>query len=104
MTIDQGLLSCELDHVDFIKLDIEGAEELALRGSESLIAKSQPIIVFEVHPRACSRLNLAPAGVIQLLLDLGYEIHRLDQEGGFISVPPLSDSSANYVALPWDLG
>lgn len=35
------------EHVDFIKIDVEGAEYDVLRGAENLLARSRPTVLFE---------------------------------------------------------
>lgn len=39
----------EIQQVDFIKIDVEGAEPLVLRGAENLLLKSRPIILAEIN-------------------------------------------------------
>jgi FkbM family methyltransferase len=47
---DDVLQELGVSRVDFIKLDIEGHEEAALRGLERTIARHRPIVAFEFHP------------------------------------------------------
>ena len=39
------------EHIDFIKLDVEGAEILALRGAEKVIKESRPILAISLYHR-----------------------------------------------------
>jgi hypothetical protein len=41
-TIDRVMAELKIDHVDYIKMDIEGAEVRALSGAHETIAKSHP--------------------------------------------------------------
>lgn len=41
----------EDDRVDFIKIDIEGAEHLALRGMVHTLARQRPALLIEFHPQ-----------------------------------------------------
>lgn len=45
---------------DFIKMDVEGAEELALRGAAGLLERCRPVVMFEVNHEAARRLGRAP--------------------------------------------
>jgi Methyltransferase FkbM domain len=45
LTID----SLGLDHCAFIKLDVEGMEDLAIRGALGTLRKIRPILFFERH-------------------------------------------------------
>ena len=47
-TIDQIVEEQKLDHVDFIKLDIEGAELKALLGAAATLAKFKPTVCLEI--------------------------------------------------------
>lgn len=61
--------SFDLDSVVFIKLDIEGMEYQALRGSINTIKRCSPFVVFEHHKTDRSGAN-------QLLTDLNYVIYN----------------------------
>jgi FkbM family methyltransferase len=57
---------------DVVKIDIEGAELLALRGAERLLRERKPVLLVEVHTEEISR-EFYP-----LLERYGYCFHRLD--------------------------
>lgn len=59
---------------DIIKIDVEGAEELVLRGGVNLLTRRRPVLVIEVH-HICLMFSIQ-----KMLLELGYEIRLLDQE------------------------
>jgi len=78
-TIDAHCAAERLARVDFMKVDVEGAELHAFRGAEQLLRGAEaPIILYE-----CSELLTAPFGtnaseIKQLLTDYGYRIYRFD--------------------------
>lgn len=48
--------------VRFIKMDVEGAEPLVLRGARRLLGKDRPVMVSELHPAQLDRSgNLPPS-------------------------------------------
>lgn len=101
-TIQQVLAECDIPEVHFIKLDIEGAEELALRGSSSLLTQQRPIVLFEANPKAARRLSLAPDGALRALRQLDYDIYSVDHGGQLrpaVGKGPTSGAE-NYIALP----
>ena len=49
VTIDDTVKRLELDHVDFIKMDIEGAERNAVAGASKTISRFRPRMTFEFH-------------------------------------------------------
>lgn len=42
-------LDADIEHVDFVKIDVEGSELEALRGSRRVISQCRPIICLELH-------------------------------------------------------
>jgi len=65
-----------VERADFIKIDVEGAEELVLLGAARVV-ESRPRILFEVNREAAVRLGLAPEGAWELLRQLGYRFFRV---------------------------
>ena len=62
-----------VDNCDFIQLDIEGYEHLALLGAEKTIKKTYPVITLELKGLG-SRYGYTDEDTIGLLQDWGYEI------------------------------
>jgi FkbM family methyltransferase len=63
----------EVHDCDFIQLDIEGYEHLALLGAEKTIKKTYPVITLELKGLG-SRYGYTDEDTINLLQDWGYEI------------------------------
>jgi FkbM family methyltransferase len=75
-TLDSTLAGVE--GVSLLKLDIEGAELLALRGAADLIARERPAIVCEVDAEFLAGFGQEPRDVVEFLGQWGYEAHRYD--------------------------
>ena len=63
----------EVHDCDFIQLDIEGYEHLALLGAEKTMKKTYPVITLELKGLG-SRYGYTDEDTINLLQDWGYEI------------------------------
>ncbi|MBL0869952.1 MAG: FkbM family methyltransferase [Phycisphaerales bacterium] len=80
VTLDQLFAAGDIPVPNLIKIDVEGAEGLVLRGAAQLLAKHKPVIFLathgaEVHKDCCDQL-----------LALGYKLKALDGQ-------PLASSS-----------
>ena len=60
---------------DWIKIDIEGLELPALKGTENLLRKSRPSIICEIN-HLSGRFGTTIPEFIAYMRSLGYEIHR----------------------------
>ncbi|MGH7026686.1 FkbM family methyltransferase [Brevundimonas sp.] len=49
--------SFDFDHVDLMKLDIQGAEYLALKGAEQTLRRCRPVVLIEEKPRPGDELD-----------------------------------------------
>lgn len=82
VTID-GL---DLPGCDLIKLDLEGAEGLAIAGAMETIRKYRPFLVLEFNGLA-SQFGHSEAGIVKLLHSLGYvEVWRDDVDRGYACI------------------
>lgn len=64
--------------IDFIKIDVEGAELLVLKGSVNTILKYKPVIIFELSGEWTNRFNYKPYQLLGFLSELGYEMEEYD--------------------------
>jgi FkbM family methyltransferase len=76
-TLDDVLEEDGARRVSVIKLDVEGAEELILRGCSRMLERDRPAIIFEVLPDAARRLGLDGLGAWRLLREAGYRFYRV---------------------------
>lgn len=99
-TLGSVLQEMKADQVGLIKLDVEGAEELALQGAQSVIVRSRPTIIFEMNVEAAKNLDLNPLGSWKLLKNLGYRLFSLTESGELLEVnQPPEDDCMNLVAI-----
>ena len=84
-TLDDLLRSVGSEHLDVLKMDVEGAEELLLRGARVTLAPSRPVVLFEHQPRLPKRIGLSPTGATEMLQGLGYCFYRITPSGSLRS-------------------
>jgi len=73
-TIDTLVEESKLDHVDCIKLDVEGVEVPALHGAREVLLRFNPAIIFERTSPGQKRQAMME-DISSLLLSLGYRIY-----------------------------
>ncbi len=67
--------------VDFIKVDVEGAEPLVLGGAQHVLLRDRPLILSEIHTTQLARVSgRTPAQFIAQIAACGYDCFLL--EGG----------------------
>ncbi|WP_169975756.1 FkbM family methyltransferase [Tautonia rosea] len=104
-----------LDHliksesVDFIKIDVEGAELGVLRGGDRLISANRPTILFESMPEAENSLGYSKESLWQWFHDHSYEVvipNRVAHTAPGLSLDCFLDShwfprrTGNYFGIP----
>lgn len=78
---------------DVIKIDVEGAELLVLRGAKSTLARHKPTLFLSVHPVHLEAMGHSVEELADLLRDIGYE--TLDTDGASTA----SLGSGEYVCV-----
>jgi FkbM family methyltransferase len=81
-TLDARLLSEGVapTRVDFIKIDVEGAELSVLRGATKTIEKYQPLVYFEFLPLYASQYGFGYDDFAGFFEPLGYSLHWINHD------------------------
>ncbi len=74
--IDHVAAELGLQRVDVVKVDVEGAEYLVLRGLRETLRRFHPKVVMEVVPAQLASLNATVEDVVSLMTELGYGPHK----------------------------
>jgi FkbM family methyltransferase len=79
-TLDHFLSENNIEKVDLIKIDVEGAELLCFKGAEKLLSgKHKPIILFECfEDLSKSRFNYSLMDLLKFLDQRDYSMHQFE--------------------------
>ena len=84
-------------HIGVIKVDVEGAEYIALRGGEGVIARDRPVIVTEFSPGLLTDISgIDGPGYLAWLHGLDYDLAVIQPDG---SLAPAERDVSRVMAL-----
>jgi FkbM family methyltransferase len=79
VTLDGFCADHGIDHVDFIRMDIEGAEQKALVGACGILDRDRPHVLLEIHPAMLAeRFGGSGQAVLDLFQTRGYRMFALN--------------------------
>jgi FkbM family methyltransferase len=99
--LDDVVRELGVSRVDIIKLDIEGAEWIALRGAINTITSYRPTLILEIGRETCRAAGYEPEALVEWLTSLNYRIEKVIEGGKTLPInPALLDDFQNIVAYP----
>jgi FkbM family methyltransferase len=104
-TLDGFINNLNIDKIDLIKMDVEGAEMLVLNGSERLLAApNPPIWIIELNIETSASFGYAPSDLLTVLCK-HHEYHFFKVQSGwgeFLKMESIHDyrSGDNAVCVP----
>lgn len=101
VSLDNFLMS-QLERLDFIKIDIEGAEMWAFQGMKKMLRKFKPIVLCEFSPRLLKGFNVDPKlWEMSLRNEYEYEIFMYNPDAQQISSQAMGSlKGSNYIFIP----
>jgi FkbM family methyltransferase len=83
ITLDDFVARQRLAHVDFMKVDVGGAEMLVFRGAKKLLQRTDaPLILYKGHSWLTAGFHYHPVELMWQLEEFGYELFVLDAASG----------------------
>ncbi|WP_421659092.1 FkbM family methyltransferase [Leptothermofonsia sp. ETS-13] len=102
--LDNVIETANIQAIDVIKIDIEGAEFSVLQGAQNLLKQHHPLLLLEVFDEALQRQGSSAETLMSFLRSQGYKLFTF---GRFVGVPvqfesdyPLSKSFNIIAAHP----
>jgi FkbM family methyltransferase len=84
--LDAIIRESGVSRVDVIKIDVEGAELLVLKGARETLTRYHPLLIVELVEDQLKAMGASSLEIISLLRSIGYEPrHRLGQNVEFAS-------------------
>lgn len=97
-TLDDIVKENPLERLDFIKIDVEGAELKVLQGAAATLRRYRPLLLLEVADRTLRQQGSSREQLLDYLRMLDYELYIFDPYSG---LPALSAAySDNMIAAP----
>ena len=105
ITLDSFCQKHQIESIDYLKLDVEGAESDALFGAVGLLAKKAiKYLQFEISQKMLEGLGRSDREIFDLLRQYGYECHKIQQDGEIgEEVKGSKAFYENYIAFPSSL-
>jgi FkbM family methyltransferase len=97
--LDRIAAEMRIDRCRFIKIDIEGAEVMALRGGREFLRRCQPIIFGEFNPFYLRQFGQSFLDAAELLLPMGYRMYRATR-AGFVPVSEAAPKLCDVLFVP----
>jgi FkbM family methyltransferase len=100
--LDDILSALDIESIDFLKLDVEGAELSALYGALMLLSrKNRPAMLVEVQDVRTRQWGYTAREILQFLMRMDYQWFAIATKGALLPVNCEQESyDANLVALP----
>ena len=105
ITLDDYLSATSLNRIDVMKVDVEGAEDLVVRGGSGFLGdlnRRPRIVLMELFDGNLSSFDASVSSVIERMVSFGYQPHVLKAGGRRLEPYDLLKHSAfyNVVFLP----
>lgn len=98
-SLDALVTELNLSSVDFIKLDIEGAELDVLRSGRETLRRFRPLLTMEYGAKTWANFGASFEEFQQLMTELNYKVWKYNWQYGFPQPLPPETRSAIYTNL-----
>lgn len=94
--LDQLVATLMLERMDWMKIDVEGAEWAVLRGAEQSLRKFKPNILLEIDHQNFKAAGYAATDLLAWLAEIGYSSYRFTRWGKLVPLPQVRPEGGSF--------
>ncbi len=98
-TLDGVMPSFNLTRIDFMKVDVEGAEMMVLQGARKTIQQYKPLIMMEISKNNYDAAGYTIDDVLNFFSALGYSLRTITKKGT-LEAPAMLPDFCNAIFVP----
>jgi FkbM family methyltransferase len=102
--LDRALAEEGMDRVDFIKIDVEGAEAGLLEGASETLRRFRPLLLIEFNDGALRKQGRSSAELLKLLESTEYVVFSFQETTGLPGPPAEGIHEGNLLCVPREKG
>lgn len=100
VSLDNFVIANNIQKVDIMKVDVEGAELFVFKGAQNLLKKpNAPLIVYESTLFNTKGFHYHPVEIMWLLKELGYFLFELDNKGNILFFEDKKEKNYNATII-----
>jgi FkbM family methyltransferase len=102
-TLDELCEREAISRLDFVKIDVEGAELQVLEGGQRVIETHRPVLLIEIEARHAARYGCSPDDITSWLFQRGYTMHVWNMHAwrrGWREADRIEAGTRNYLFRP----
>jgi len=101
-TLDSYIVDNGIFSIDFIKIDVEGAELLVLHGAEHILKRIRPYLLIEISDLNTVNHGYKAKEVVELLSKNDYTLNTISAAGDVVraEIQDIDFVSGTYLAVP----
>ena len=82
LTIDEYCFQNKIGLIDFVKIDVEGAEILVLQGAKTMLSNRKiKALLIEVIPHAIVDMGFEMQDLVDYITNVGYSCYKVNEDG-----------------------
>lgn len=98
-TLDELVAAEGLHRVDYLKVDVEGAEARVLTGAKTTLERHRPRVQLEIEARFTPRAATTPEAIVAHMTEQGYQLHAW-QPDRWTPAARVTPTRRNYLFIP----
>jgi hypothetical protein len=86
ITLDTFVYSEMISHIDFIKIDVEGAEMKVLQGAKKVLQQLNPVVLIELLDSRLKPAGSSVGAVYSFFKDMNYVPYNIDHKLNLVEI------------------
>jgi FkbM family methyltransferase len=78
ITLDDFMVHYSTIKIGLLKIDVEGAELLTLRGAQQLLERDRPLVIYEESKERCRFFNYTTTESRRFMNEIEYDLYQVD--------------------------